>query len=122
MPPDALVLLRYVVFAVAGLAALAAFAAMAVQSRAINPFGRTARAIRRLTDPLLTPIERRVLRSGGNPQSAPWWLIGIAVVGGIVVITVVEWLVSQVLTVEAAASFGPGSSCSASWWTGRSTS
>ena len=109
MTPDALLPLRYLVFAVAGLAALAAFAAMAVQSRAINPFGRTARAIRRLTDPLLTPIERRVLRTGGNPQSAPWWLIGIAVVGGIVVITVVEWLVSQAVTVEAAASFGPGS-------------
>ncbi len=109
MTPDALLPLRYAVLAVAGAAALGAFAAMAVQSRAINPFGRTARAIRRLTDPLLTPIERRILRSGGNPQSAPWWLVGIAVVGGIVVITVVEWLVAQVLSIETAASFGSGS-------------
>jgi len=106
--PDALVPLRYLVLAVAGAAALAAFAAMAVQSRIISPFGRPARAIRRLTDPLLTPIERRILKAGGNPQSAPWWLVGIAVVGGIVVISVVEWLFGQVMIIEAAAGFGPG--------------
>jgi len=104
-----IVLLRYAVLAVAGAAALGAFASMAVQSRAINPFGRTARLIRRCTDPLLAPIERRLLRAGGNPQSAPWWLVGIALVGGIVVISVVEWLVAQAVTIAAAASFGPGS-------------
>lgn len=109
MTPDALVLLRYAVLAVAAAAVLGAFAAMAVQARTISPFGRTARAVRRCTDPLLAPIERRILRTGGNPQAAPWWLIGIAVAGGIVVISVVEWLVGQVLTIEAAATFGPGS-------------
>ncbi len=109
MTPDALPLLRYAVFALAGLAALGALAAMAVQSRAVSPFGRTARVIRRLTDPLLGPIERRILRAGGNPQSAPWWLLGIAVVAGIVVITVVEWVIAQALTAEAAASVGGGS-------------
>jgi YggT family protein len=102
-------LLRYAVFAAAALAALGALAAMAVQARTINPFGRAARLIRRATDPVLLPIERRILRAGGTPQSAPWWLIGIAVVGGIVVITAVEWLAGQYLAVEAAASFGPGS-------------
>lgn len=106
MTADALLPLRFAVLAVAGVAALGAFAAMAVQARAVNPFGRTARVIRRLTDPLLRPIERRIVRGGGNPQAAPWWLIGIAVVGGIVVITFVEWLVAQLLTVEAAAGYG----------------
>ncbi len=109
MTPDALLPLRYAVLAVAGVAALGALAAMAVQSRAINPFGRTARAIRRLTDPLLRPIERRIVRAGGNPQSAPWWLIGLAVFGGIAVVWAVEWLLGQVLSIEAAASFGGGS-------------
>ena len=109
MTPDPLLPLRYVVLAVAGVAALGAFAAMAVQARAVSPFGRTARLIRRLTDPLLTPIERRIVRAGGNPQTAPWWLIGIAVVGGIVVITLVEWLAAQAFSIEAAARFGGGS-------------
>ena len=101
-------LLRYAVLAGAGAAVLGAFAALAVQTRKIGPFGLAARTIRTLTDPLLLPIERRLLRSGGNPQSAPWWLIGIAVVGGIVVITAVEWLVTQLVTVQAAAGSGSG--------------
>jgi YggT family protein len=102
------VVLRYAVFAAAGLVLLGAFAAMAVQARAISPFGAPARTIRRLTDPLLRPIEHRVLRAGGNPQSAPWWLVGIAVVGGIVLVSGLEWIAGQVLLLSAAASAGPG--------------
>jgi YggT family protein len=101
-------LLRYAVLAVAGVAALGAFGAMAVQARAINPFGRAARAIRTLTDPLLTPIERRLMRSGGNPQNAPWWLVGIAIAGGIVLVTAVEWGAGQAAALAGAAAFGPG--------------
>ena len=47
MTPDGLVLLRYVVLALAGVAALGAFGAMAVQSRTLKPFGWAARTIRR---------------------------------------------------------------------------
>lgn len=106
MTADPFAWFRYVVLAAAGVVALGGLAAMAVQTRKLNPFGRPARAIRRLTDPALRPIERRILRSGGNPQSAPWWLIGLAVVGGILAITVVEWLATQALTVRAAAGGG----------------
>ena len=101
-------LLRYAVFAAAGAAVLGALAAMAVQSRTISPFGRVARTIRALTDPLLAPIERRLLRAGGNPQNAPWWLLGTALVGGIVLITAVEWAAGQVAALAGAASYGPG--------------
>jgi YggT family protein len=107
--PDPFAWLRYVVLVVAGTVALGGLAALAVQSRTLNPFSRAARAIRRLTDPLLLPIERRILRSGGNPQSAPWWLIALAVVGGILVITVVEWLAAEAVHVAAAANVGPRS-------------
>jgi YggT family protein len=109
MSTDLFAPLRYAVLLVAGLAVLGALGAMAVQTRKLNPFGPAARTIRRLTDPLLRPIERRVVRAGGNPQSAPWWLIGVAVVGGILVITAVEWLATQVLMLAAAAGGGPGS-------------
>ena len=101
-------LLRYAVLAAAALVLLGAFAAMAVQARALNPFGGPARAVRRLTDPLLKPIERRLLRAGGNPQSAPWWLVGIAVGGGIVLVSGLEWIAGQAVTVAAAADAGPG--------------
>ena len=102
----ALVLVRLVVLvAVAGLAA-AAGAVMVVQRGMLNPFGRPARAIRDLTDPLIKPIERRILRSGGNPQSAPWWLLGLAIVAGILAVTAAEWLIGLILTLGAAASSG----------------
>lgn len=107
MTGDGLPLLRYAVLAVAGLATLGGFAAMVVQRRLISPFGRPARAIRRLTDPLLQPIERRLVRTGGNPQSAPWWLVGAALVSGIVLISLVEWLIGQVGLVLTVAQFGP---------------
>jgi YggT family protein len=99
---------RYAVLAVAGVLALAGFAAMAVQRRTISPFSGTARAIRRATDPLLKPLERRLIRTGRNPQSAPTWLVGIALVAGILVITLAEWLVGQVLMFQAAGRVGGG--------------
>lgn len=97
---------RYAVFAAASLTSLGALAAMAVQRRTLNPFGRPARLIRDITDPVLKPIERRLLRSGGNPQSAPWWLIGIAILGGIVVVSAVEWVIGEAGSLRLAAQGG----------------
>lgn len=99
-------LLRALVFAAAAVAAVAGCAAQLVRKRAINPFGRTARTVRRLTDPLLAPIERRLVRTGMNPQHAAWWLVGITVFSGILLITVAEWLAIEALTVRAAAKHG----------------
>ncbi len=73
-----------------------ALAALAVQRRLLNPFGRPARTIRDVTDPLIKPIERRLLRGGGNPQNAPWWLVGLALIGGIVTVSLAEWLAGEV--------------------------
>lgn len=99
-------ILRYTVFALVAFSALAALAVMAVQRRQINPFGRAARTIRRMTDPFLKPIERRVLRSGGNPQYAPWWMLVIAVLGGILTISAVEWVVGETQLLVAATHGG----------------
>ena len=49
----------------------------AVRSRRITPFGAWPRFMRRASDPVLLPLERRVIRAGGSPQDAPLWLIGI---------------------------------------------
>ncbi len=103
----ALTFLRWAVFVAAAAAACAAAAAMLVQRRVLNPFGAPARAVRRLTDPLIRPIERRLIRGGGNPQSAPWWLLGIALVLGILLISAVEWLAQEIRLFDAAAAGGP---------------
>jgi YggT family protein len=104
---DAMTIVRYAVFGLVALAAVAALAAMAVQRRALNPFGRPARTIRDLTDPLVKPIERVLLRRGGNPQNAPWWLLGIAIVTGIVVVSAVNWAYGTFLSARFAAHSGP---------------
>jgi YggT family protein len=98
--------LRLAVLAAALLATAAAFAAHAVQTRRITPRGQLARTIHRLTDPLLIPIERRLMRARMNPQHAPWWLAGATVFGGILVLTLVEWVAIQVLTAREALAHG----------------
>ncbi|GIW51937.1 MAG: hypothetical protein KatS3mg081_1292 [Gemmatimonadales bacterium] len=98
--------LRYTVFAVFVAAAALAFGARAVQTRRISPFSRWARVIRGVSDPVLQPIERWQLRSGGNPQNAPWWLLGFALVGGILVITLAEWIATMFGRVGEAVSGG----------------
>lgn len=100
-------LLRYTVFAIFTLSTAVAFGSWTVRTRRINPFGRTAQTLRRLTDPVLVPIETWRLRRGGNPQNAGWWLVGASIVGGIVVITLAEWLVGQAMLMGGAAQGGP---------------
>ncbi len=98
--------LRYTVFAVFVAAAAIAFGARAVQTRRINPFGRWARILRGVADPVLRPIERWQLRRGGNPQNAPWWLLGFALVGGILTITLAEWFAVMGARIGGALSGG----------------
>jgi YggT family protein len=63
----------------------------AVRTRRINPFSRTARVIRGRVDPLLYPIERVIVRAGGTPASAPWWALAAVIIGGIVLITLLDF-------------------------------
>lgn len=100
-------LLRYAVFAAFAASAAIALGSWAVRTRRISPFSGAARLIRTLTDPVIHPVERWVHRRGGNPQNAPWWLLGTVVVGGILLITVAQWLVAQLGRVSFAATGGP---------------
>lgn len=100
-------LIRYIVFAIFVLSAAVAFGSWAVTTRRVNPFSSAARFIRSTTDPILVPFERWLLQRGGNPQNAPWWLLGVAIVGGIIVITVTQWLGATLMRAGAAASQGP---------------
>jgi YggT family protein len=104
--PEVLTLLRWAVFAAVLVASLGALAAMAVQRRVLNPFGRPARFLRDATDPVMKPLERRILRRGGNPQNAPWWLLGLALLAGILLLTVADWVVRYARALSAAAGGG----------------
>jgi len=83
---------RVALFWVAVVAAVIALLDWAVRTRRINPFGRIGRFCRRVIDPMMLPVERRVLRSGGQPASAPWWTLVVVVVGGILLIAVLDFL------------------------------
>ena len=98
---------RYAVAAVFFLACLIALVYWAVRRGKLQPFSPVARATRRLADPVMIPIERRVIRWGGNPQDAPLWLIGIVLVAGLVLLSLLKWLFGVILYMNARSGAGP---------------
>jgi len=105
--PLVLTIMRYLVLGVVVVAALAALGSWLVRTRRISPFSALGRGLRSITDPIVVPVERRIVRMGGNPSHAGGWLIVLAAVVGIVLLSLVGWLVTTVLTVQAAAHGGP---------------
>lgn len=78
----------------------------AVRTRRINAFNPIARYFRSTIDPFIAPIERRVVRAGGSPTAAPWWALVAAVVGGILLISLLGFIRNQVLFASLAANEG----------------
>jgi YggT family protein len=87
-------------------ASLVAVTYWMVRSRRITPFGAWPRFMRRVSDPVLLPLERRILRAGGSPQDAPLWLLGIVIGGGLLLFTFVQWLAGFVVTLRFLATAG----------------
>src|SRR6266542_5949290 len=104
---DTLIVARYVVLGVFALAALAALGSWLVRSRRVSPFGVLGRALRAASDPVVRPVERRLVRLGGNPVHAGWWLAVLVAAGGVALIVLVEWLVRTARLTIAALAAGP---------------
>ncbi len=98
---------RGLVVAVFAYAVVVAATHWAVRSRRLNPFGGWARFVRRISEPVLRPLERRILRAGGSPSDAPLWLLGIALVGGLVLISLMRWAIGFTYELGALAQAGP---------------
>ena len=98
---------RVLVVAALVYAALVAVTHWAVRDRRINPFGAWPRFMRRLSDPAILRLERRILRSGGNPQNAPLWLLGIVIAGGLVLLSLTHWFIGMAAGLSYALSSGP---------------
>jgi YggT family protein len=79
----------------------------AVRSRRITPFGPWPRFVRRISDPVLLPLERRIIRSGGSPQDAPLWLVGLVIGGGLLLVSFTGWLIGTAATMVMVAQGGP---------------
>ena len=93
---------KYVVFGLAVVMGVIALVDWLVRTRRLNPFGPIARFCRRFVDPLMAPVERRILRAGGLPSSAPWWTFVAVVVGGLLLIWMMEFLGTFLMSATAA--------------------
>jgi YggT family protein len=99
--------LRVVLLAGAVLVAGAAGLSWAARTRRLPPFSGVARLTRSRIDPLFLPMERRVLRAGGQPAHAPWWTLAAVVVGGIVLLSLLGFVRDQLLGAAFALQGGP---------------
>jgi YggT family protein len=84
---------RSIVLLALAFAATVALTHWAVRSRRLNPFGAWPRLVRRVSDPILLPLERRVISAGGSPQNAPFWLLGLVIGGGLLLLSLTQWLI-----------------------------
>jgi YggT family protein len=100
-------LARGLVVAALVYASIVALTHWAVRRRKIGPFGVWPRWVRRASDPVLLPLERRVIRFGGSPQDAPLWLLGIVIVGGLLLVSLTNWLLGMAGSLSALASAEP---------------
>lgn len=73
----------------------------------ISPFGALPRGVRSASGWAIRPVEHRIVRLGGNPQQAPYWLLGLAVVGGLVLISMTQWSIGYAASVSGAFQNGP---------------
>jgi YggT family protein len=78
-----------------------------VRTRRINPFNPVARFFRRSVEPVIQPIERQVVRRGRLPSEAPWWALVVVVVGGILILVLLQAMVGYVAQARSAAGAGP---------------
>ena len=99
--------LRMAVFGAAALSGVVALTNWAVLHGYLRPFGTWPRFVRGASDPLLRPIERRLLGAGGNPQSAPWWLFAIVLLGGLALLELTRWLVGLIFNLAYLGQAGP---------------
>ena len=99
--------LRYAVFGLVALSAVLALCSWLVRTRRVSPFGTLGKTLRAMSDPFMRPVERRLVRMGGNPANAGGWLIVITAIVGIVAISLAGWLVSTFQIAQAAAHSGP---------------
>jgi YggT family protein len=104
--PSLIQIVRYAVFGVFMVAVVAAVGSWLVRTRRVPPFSGLGRALRALSDVFIGPIERRVVKRGGNPVHAGVWLVVIVAAAGILLIAVLNWSQAFVLTAQRQFALG----------------
>jgi YggT family protein len=99
---------RFIVLVMAVVFAVFCLIDWLVRTRRVNVFGALARFCRSKIDPVLEPIERKVVRAGGNPATAPLWALAAIVIGGILLISLLDFIRGEVVGLTLAMRSGPG--------------
>src|SRR4029077_15797101 len=95
--PELQVAIRYLVFAAFAASVIVALASWLVRTRRVSPFGALGRAVSQAREPLIRPVETRLVRAGGNPVHAGWWLVVAVAAAGVLLITLWNWLARDAL-------------------------
>jgi YggT family protein len=98
---------RTLVIVALAYASLVALTHWAVRSRRINPFGVWPRFVRRISDPVLLRLEKRIIAAGGSPQNAPLWLLGLVIAAGLILVSLTNWLIGILAGLSTAVNGGP---------------
>ena len=102
-----LLIVRGAVALSCGAAGVVALTHWLVRRGTLSRFGRWPRLVYGGSGSALRPMEQQLVARGGNPQQAPYWLLGSAVVGGLVLISLAQWLIGYGYAVGSAARSGP---------------
>lgn len=87
--------------------AILAGLAWAVRARKVSPFGGVARFVRRVVEPMLTPVDRRLARYGIVGPNVPWWALLLVLIACATLLFVIGFLRDALLTTWLAANAGP---------------
>ena len=98
---------RYAVIGLFAVSVVAALASWLVRTQRVSPFGPLGRSLRAASEPLIRPIERRLVRAGGNPVHAGWWLVVGVAATGVVLLSLLNWLAGTLYGAGAALGRGP---------------
>lgn len=107
MLPTIDLVLRGIILVAFASAGLVAATHWAVRARRLQPFGGWPRLVRRASDPVLVPVERRIVRYGANPQDAPYWLLGLVVVAGLLLLWLFRLATGTIVGLYLLAQSGP---------------
>jgi len=98
---------RNVVFVGAAAVGVLVVVEWASRTKRINPFSPPAQGARRLLAPLMAPVERRILRAGGTFASVPWWTLVAVIVGGVILLAILDFVRGQAMGIQWALNAGP---------------
>jgi YggT family protein len=98
---------RTLVIVALAYASLVALSHWAVRTRRINPFGAWPRFVRKISDPVLLRLEKRIIGAGGSPQNAPLWLLGLVIAAGLILVSLTNWFIGILAGLSVAVNGGP---------------